>query len=96
MPHSKSAKKRVRQNIKRQLHNKAIRSSIRTQRKKFLAAVAAGDAGAAAAEFRKTVRAYKKAAAKGVIHTSAASRTESRLAQRLNTLGAPQTPAATP
>ena len=96
MPHSKSAKKRVRQSIKRQLHNKAIRSAIRTQRKKFLATVAAGDAGAAAAEFRKTVRAYKKAAAKGVIHTNAASRTESRLAQKLNALKAPAAASAAP
>jgi len=86
MPHSKSARKRVRQNIKHRLRNKSIKNALATQRKRFLAAVAAGDHEAATVEFRRTVKAYKKAAAKGVVHANAASRTESRLAQKLNGL----------
>jgi len=94
MPHSRSAKKRLRQSIKQRLHNKSIRGAIKTQRKKFLAAAAGGDTEAATAEFRRTIKAYKKAAAKGVIHANAASRAESRLAHKLNTLtsGAPPAP----
>ena len=86
MPHSNSAKKRLRQSIKRNLYNKSIKRTLRTQRRKFLAAVTAGDAETAAVEFRQTVKAYKQAAAKGVIHSNAVSRTESRLAQKLNAL----------
>jgi small subunit ribosomal protein S20 len=86
MPHSGSAKKRLRQNIKRNLHNKSAKSTIKTQRKKFLAVAAAGNSEAAEAEFRKTVKAFRKAAAKKVIHANHASRVESRLALRLNAL----------
>jgi len=88
MPHSNSAKKRLRQSIKRNLYNKSIKRALRTQRKRFLVALTAGDPEAATAELSRTVRAFKKAAAKGVIHTNAASRTESRLAQKLNALKA--------
>jgi small subunit ribosomal protein S20 len=86
MPHSQSAKKRLRQNIKRNLYNKSAKSAIKTQRKKFLAAAAAGNTDAAETEFRKTVKAFRKASAKKVIHANAASRAESRLALRLNAL----------
>ncbi len=86
MPHSNSAKKRLRQSIKRSLDNRSIKRTLKTQRKKFLAAVTAGNAETAAAEFRRTVKAYKQAAAKGVIHSNAVSRAESRLAHRLNAL----------
>jgi len=86
MPHSKSAKKRLRQSIKRNLYNKSVKSALSSRKKKFRAALATGDAELAATEFRRTVSAYKKAVARGVIHRNVASRTESRLAQKLNTL----------
>jgi len=93
MPHTKSAKKRLRQSIKRHLYNKSIKSAIKTQRKKFLAAVSAGDLEAARTEFRRTVKVYKQAAAKGVIHDNVAARVESRLARKLNALIAAQSAA---
>jgi small subunit ribosomal protein S20 len=93
MPHSRSAKKRLRQSITRNLYNKSVTSAIKTQRKKFLAAVAAGNVEVAETEFRKTVKAFRKAAAKKVVHTNAAGRVESRLAVRLNALKGKQ-PAA--
>jgi len=92
MPHSKSAKKRLRQSVKRNLRAKSIKNALKSQRKKFLSAVASGDQALAAAEFRRAAKAYKQAAAKGVIHVNAASRTESRLAQRLNALTEQQRP----
>jgi len=93
MPHSRSAKKRLRQSITRNLYNKSAKSAIKTQRKKFLAAVAAGNVAVAETEFRKTVKAFRKAAAKKVVHANAAGRVESRLALRLNALKGKQ-PAA--
>jgi small subunit ribosomal protein S20 len=90
MPQSQSAKKRLRQNITRNLYNKSITSAIKTQRKKFLAAAAAGDVAAAETEFRKAVKAFRKAAAKKVIHANQAGRVESRLALRLNGLKSKQ------
>ena len=39
MPHTKTAKKRLRQNEKRRLHNRAIKKAIKIQTKTFLAAL---------------------------------------------------------
>ena len=47
MPHSLSAKKRIRQNAKRQERNRTIKSRIRTARRAFLKAVEAADLPAA-------------------------------------------------
>ena len=43
MPNIKSAKKRVLVNEKKAQANKAVKSALKTQIKKFLAAVSAGD-----------------------------------------------------
>ena len=44
---NRSAEKRERQNVKRRMHNRMIKSSVRTQIKKFDAAVQAKDKDAA-------------------------------------------------
>ena len=89
MPTSRSAKKRVRQNLKGRLRNRAVRSALKTQVKKLLAAVESKDAEAARREFRASARAFDKAATHGVMHKKAAARHKSRLAARLSRLAAP-------
>lgn len=83
MPNTPSAKKRLKQDTKRRARNRAVKSAIRTQFKKVLSALAAGDVQTAEAEFRVAAKRLDQAAAKGVIHLNAASRSKSRLSARI-------------
>ncbi len=85
MANIKSQIKRNRQNEKRRLRNRAVRSELRTREKALLAAV--GTDGEAEA-LRQTIKRIDKAAAKGVIHKNAAARKKSRLAARIASLTA--------
>lgn len=86
MPNTKSAAKRLRQNIRRRARNRAIKHMVKTHCKRVLNAIAAGNADLAQAEFRLASKKIDQAAAKGVIHKNKAARLKSRLAQRLNKL----------
>ncbi|TWT49837.1 30S ribosomal protein S20 [Thalassoglobus neptunius] len=78
MPNSPNAQKALRQSEKRRLHNRNLRSALRTVIKKARSAAAEG--GAAADEaVRIAVKRLDQAAAKGLIHKNTASRTKSRL-----------------
>ena len=79
MPNIKSQKDRVVQAKKEALHNKAIKSNLKTVVKK---ADADKDAAVKAA-----VVAIDKAAAKGVLHKNTASRKVSRLAKAADKAG---------
>ena len=67
MPNIKSQKDRVVQAKKEALHNKAIKSNLKTVVKKADAAISAGAADKDAA-VKAAVVAIDKAAAKGVLH----------------------------
>lgn len=86
MPNTKSAAKRLRQNVKRRGRNRAVKHTIKTHCKRVLKALAEGNAELAKAEFRLATKKIDQAAAKGVIHKNKAARLKSRLAQRLNRL----------
>ena len=86
MPTLPSAKKRMRQNIKRQAANRARKSRVKTQIKKFMEAVAAGDRDQAEQQYRVTAKMLDQTAAKGVIHVNEAARRKARLAKRLETV----------
>ena len=88
MPHTKSADKRVRQNEKRRLRNKAQRSATRTQVKKFIAAAEAGGRELAEKEFHLAVSAVDKATKAGIFHGNKAARLKAGLAARLNRVDA--------
>jgi small subunit ribosomal protein S20 len=79
MPTSRSAKKRLRQNLARRARNRAIKSSLKTQVRKVREAAAAGDVARAQAELRLAAKKLDQAAAKGVIHKNTAARHKSRL-----------------
>lgn len=80
MPNIKSQKDRVVQAKKEALHNKAIKSNLKTVVKKADAAISAG-----AANMDETVKsavvAIDKAVGKGVLHKNTASRKVARLAK---------------
>jgi small subunit ribosomal protein S20 len=84
MPHTKSAEKALRQTEKRRVHNKAVKKVIKTQIKKFTAAVDEGTPEQKVAEFKLAAKRLDKAAAKGIIHKNAAARKKSQLARKLN------------
>lgn len=84
MPNTKSAAKAARQSKRRAVRNQAAKSKVRTMEKKFLAAVAGGNADAASQAYRDVVSAYGKAANTGVVKRGTASRKQSRLRLKLN------------
>ena len=84
MAHSLSAKKRIRQNLKRRAHNRARKEQVKNQVKTFTTALSGGDFAKAETELRKVTRRLDKVAAKGTIHKNTASRKRSRLARKLN------------
>jgi len=86
--HSLSAKKRVRQNAKRRVINRARRSQVKTQVKRFEAALSEGNVEKATAEFRATVKKLDKVASTSTMHKKTAARKKSRLAKKLNALKA--------
>lgn len=88
MAHSLSAKKRVRQNIKRKAVNRGRKSQIKTQIKRFEAALGSGDVKAASEQYAIIVRKLDKTAATSTMHKKTAARKKSRLAKRLNALKA--------
>jgi len=81
MANIRSQIKRNRQNERRRLRNKSVRSEMRTRTK---TAVAALDSGAedAAEALRLAVKRIDKAAAQGVIHKNQAANRKGRLMRR--------------
>ncbi len=86
MAHSLSAKKRVRQNAKKKVINRARKSAVKGQIKNFDEAVKGGDKKAAAEQYAKLVRKVDKIAATGTMHKNKAARVKSRMAKRLSKL----------
>ncbi len=82
MANIKSQIKRNRQNEKRRVRNKGIRSEVRTRAKAAVAAAEAGGDNTVDA-LRLAVKRIDKAAAKGAIHKNQAANRKSRLMKRL-------------
>ena len=86
MPNIKSAKKRVLVSKAENARNKAAKSLLKTNIKKFESAAAAGDKEAAAAAAKVAVATIDKSVGKGVLHKNTAARKKSGIALRLNNL----------
>jgi small subunit ribosomal protein S20 len=82
----KSQIKRNKTNEKARLHNKSVRSSLKTAVRRFRTAADAGDKDAALAELATASRSLDKAASKGVIHPNQAANRKSAMALRVNSL----------
>ncbi|GAA4423488.1 30S ribosomal protein S20 [Bremerella cremea] len=85
MPNTKSAQKRLRQNVVRRTHNRAVKSSLRSSIRKVREAVTAADFEKAEELFRATVKKLDKAGAKRVLHPKTTSRLKSRLSHHIKT-----------
>ena len=83
MANIKSQIKRNRQNEKRRVRNKSVKSSLKTAIRKFHEGVATGDVEATAERLRVASRKLDKAVSKGVIHKNQAANRKSAIAKRL-------------
>jgi small subunit ribosomal protein S20 len=81
----RSQMKRNRQNERRRLRNKSVRSEMKTRVKAALVHAEAG-ADDAAETLRLAVKRIDKAAARGVIHKNQAANRKARLMRRLAAL----------
>lgn len=79
MPNIASAKKRARQAEKRRMHNKQLRTRLRTYIKNVVKAIDTGDREAALAAYKLAVPIIDSTADKGIIHKNKAARHKSRL-----------------
>lgn len=83
MANVRSAEKNIRKTAARTVRNQAVKSRIRTLRKKVLSAIEKGDVKAANESLAEFASAADKAAKTKVMHKNAASRLKSRLALKI-------------
>ena len=87
MANTKSALKRMRQNEKRRVRNRAVRTRVRTTLKSARTALGVTGTDATAAVI-EAIRTLDKAVTKGVVHKNTAARKKSRLVKRLRSMEA--------
>ena len=86
MPNIKSAEKRVLISKALNEKNKAARSVLKTNLKKFDAAVDSGNREAAESAYKVAVKTVDRAATKGLIHKNKAAHRKSALTVKLNSM----------
>ena len=84
MPHTHSARKRLRQDAKRRLRNRSVKTHLKTRLKRFDAAVAAGSPEEARKQARLVQKFFDRAVTRGVIHRNRASRKKASVFGALN------------
>ena len=88
MANIKSAKKRAKQAVVRNMRNTGQRSMLRTAVKKVLKALDANDAAGAQAAFAVAQPILDRFSSRGLIHKNKAARHKSRLTARIKALKA--------
>ena len=86
MANIKSQMKRNRQNEKRRIANKAVRSELKTRIKSAVDAAESGDADAATEALRLAQIRIDKAASSGIMKKQTAARRKSQLTKQVKTL----------
>ena len=84
MAHSRSARKRVRINLKARAHNRPIKSQAKTYSVKAEKLIQAGELELAEAAVREAISVLDKTSRKGIIHSNNAARRKSHLVKSLN------------
>jgi small subunit ribosomal protein S20 len=90
MPQIKSAAKRLRQNVRRQERNRAVRSQLKTGIRAFFHQLEKGEPEAARRALDQVYSLLDRALIKGVVKRNYVSRQKSRLAQKLPASPAPE------
>ncbi len=86
MPNSKSAKKRLRQNVTNRERNRSIKRTVRTQCRKVREAIEAGNVEQAETEFQLATKKLDRAGARNIVHRNAAARLKSRMSAKIKAL----------
>ena len=86
MANTASARKRIRQTVRRTERNKARKSRVRTFVKKVELALAGHDKEAALAALKEAAPELQRAAGKGVMHRNTVARKLSRLSKRVKAI----------
>ncbi|MBS7402587.1 MAG: 30S ribosomal protein S20 [Oscillospiraceae bacterium] len=86
MPNIKSSAKRDALSKERNAKNRAARTQLRTNLKKFDAAVAEGDRETAVSAYKVAVKTIDHAATKNLIHKNCAANKKSKLTKKLNAM----------
>ncbi len=86
MAHSLSAKKRIRQNVKRRALNKTRATALKGKLRKVQDAFQKGNLAEVEAACTTAVKSLDRAANHGTLHRNAAARRKSRMAKRVNAL----------
>jgi len=84
MAQHRSAEKRARQALVRRERNRAVRSRVRGSTRAVRAALESGDLASARTRLREAERVIRKAASKGIVKKTTASRTVARLARAVH------------
>ena len=88
MAHSLSAQKRVRQNAKRRVINRARKSVVKTQIKHLETAIDASDTSKAKDQLKDLTRKLDRFSTTSTMHRNTAARIKSRMTRRVNALAA--------
>ena len=88
MANSLSSKKRVRQNEKSKIINRARKSMVKTQIKHFQTALESGDQNQANEQYKLLTKQLDKVASTSTMHKNTAARIKSRMAKQLNAMPA--------
>ncbi len=86
MPNIQSAKKRVLVNKAKAVQNKSARSALKTDIKKFEAAVAEGNRPEAEGAYKIAVKTVDQAVSSGILHRNNAAHKKSSMTLKLNKL----------
>ena len=84
MPQHASPKKSVRQDKKRRMKNRSVKTYLKTAINKLEAAIEGGDMEAAQQVFKTAIRMHDKASNKKIIHKNKAARIKSLLSKKMN------------
>lgn len=84
MANSASAKKRIKQNERNRLRNRARKSALKTETRRFFDLLHTGDVAGAQDAYNLVQKKLDQVAAKGTLHRNTAARRKSRLAAGLN------------
>ena len=87
MANIKSAKKRIKVIQAKTLQNKMFKTQLKTEIKKYEAALAAGDIELAQATYKAATKKIDQAASRGIIHKNSAAHKKSQFTKKLNALG---------
>jgi len=86
MANTAQTKKRAHQSVKRNAHNVALRTRLRTAIKKVRKAIEAGDKAAAKAVFSQSMGTIDSIADKKIVHKNKAGRHKSRLSAAIKAM----------